>query len=90
MPRCFSAAGVGKITEDAVGRLLLATESLGPDEEAASFIADIDKCYENVDHGKLMRAGIQHGLPLIILRLCIDMYRVARAVAWNGVFASFV
>jgi hypothetical protein len=90
VPRCFYAAGVGKSTDDAVGRLLLATEGLEEDEEAASFILDIDKCYENVDHERLMRAGMQHNFPLGILRLCIQMYRALRTVAWNGVFATFV
>lgn len=53
VPRAFNAAGVGKSTEQAVGRLLHAAEGLRPDQEAATFIVHIDKCYENVDHGRL-------------------------------------
>ena len=90
VPRQFFAAGVGKSTEEAVGRLLMAAEGMKSDEETAGIILDIDKCYENVQHDRLIRAGIQHKFPLAILRLCICMYRAARTVSWNGTFSNFV
>lgn len=79
-----------KATEQAVGRILLAAEGKDQSQEAACFILDIDKCYENVDHGKIQRAAQQHGFPLAIARLCLDMYRANRAVSWDGVFSTFV
>ena len=43
MPRAFFAAGPGRSTEDAVGRLLLVAEDIGPKaEEAACLILDIE------------------------------------------------
>ena len=42
-PRNYFATGVGKSTEDAVGRILMTAEGLDDDEEAACFIADSDK-----------------------------------------------
>ena len=82
VPRAFFAAGPGRGTEDAVGRVLMATE--GADlsvEEAACVILDIDKCYENVRHAKLVKAASQHGFPLRILRMCLHMYRAPRTVS---------
>ena len=74
-----------------VGRMLLATEGVDLSvEEAASVIVDIDKCYENVQHTKLVRAAVQHGFPLRILRMCLMMYRASRTVAWDGVYGGFV
>ena len=90
VPRAFFAAGVGKSTEDSIGRVLMQGEAISTAEEAAVIIADIDKCYENVDHAKLRRAAIQHKFPLAILRLCLRMYRAARTVCWDGVFGNFV
>ena len=87
MPRKYFTAGVGKSTEDAIGRLLLTTEGTGDDEEAVCIIADIDKCCEHVDHHQLVKAAIRHNFPLGILRLCLCMYRAARTISWNGVFA---
>ena len=87
VPRCYFAAGVGKSTVDAVGRTLLIAEGLDDDEEAACFIADIDKCYEHVNHTKLVHAAHRHNFPMGILRLCIAMYRAARTISWDGVFA---
>lgn len=90
VPRPYFAAGVGKSTEAAVGRLLLTAEATLEGEEAACIIADIDKCYENVRHVQLIAAARRHNFPLAILRLCLSMYRAARAIAWNDVFSSFV
>ena len=90
IPRSYFAAGIGKSTEDAVGRILLAAEGKRADEESAGFILDIDKCYENVDHEKLMEAAVRHEFPLFILRLCIKMYRSRRTVAWDSVFGKTV
>ena len=90
VPRSYFAAGVGKATEDAVGRLLLTAEAKQEGEEVACMIVDIDKCYEHVDHHKLLEAACRYGFPLAILRLCLAMYRAARALAWNGVYSKFV
>ena len=90
VPRAFFAAGVGKSTEDSIGRVLLHGETISTAEEAAVIVADIDKCYENVSHEKLRKAAIQHKFPLAILRLCMKMYRAARTVCWDGVFSNFV
>ena len=89
VPRPFLAAGVGKSTEDAVGRLLMTAEAAKADEEVACVIVDIDKCYESVQHEKLVAAARRHGFPLAVLRLCLAMYRAARTIAWNGVYATF-
>ena len=56
-------AGVGKSTEDAIGRQLLTAETTKKEEEAACAIVDIDKWYENVGHDLLMQAAHRHGLP---------------------------
>ena len=90
IPRDFFAVGVGKGTEQAVGRVLLAGEALSSEEEAAAFILDIDKCYENVSHVRLQKAASQHNFPLAILRMCTSMYRVQRMVVWDGVFGACV
>ena len=90
IPRPYFSAGQGKSTEQAVGRILMQAEAARDDEEAACIIADIDKCYENVSHEKLVCAAKVHGFPLGILRLCIGMYRAARAVTWGGVFSKWV
>ena len=90
VPRSFFAAGIGKSTEQAVGRLLLAAEGIKANQEAACFIVDIDKCYENVDRRRLQRVAVQHDPPLAILRLCISMYRAKRTVAWGRVYGTFV
>ena len=84
IPRRYFASGIGKSTEDAVGRLLLTAEGATENEEAACTIWDIDKCYEHVSHEKLMRAASLHGFPMAILRMCLKMYRAARTVAWEG------
>ena len=50
MPRAYFAAGVGKSTEDAIGRMLIAAEAAdAKQQEVACIVADIDKCYENVE-----------------------------------------
>lgn len=90
VPRSYFAAGVGKSTEDAVGRLLLASEGIEPTQEAACFIWDIDKCYEHVDHARLQKAAVLHKFPLALVRLCISMYRAQRTVAWGGIYSTFV
>lgn len=90
VPRQYFAAGVGKSTEDAISRPLLTAEAAKKHEATAFIIVDMDKCYENVNHRKLMEAGRRHDFPLVVLRLCLTMYRAARAIAWNGVFSSFV
>ena len=90
VPRRYFAAGVGKSTEDAIGRLLLTAEAAGEDEEVACVREDIDKCYENVKREKVIAAAIRHNFPLAILRLCLAMYRAARAIAWNGAYSAFV
>jgi hypothetical protein len=90
VPRQFFAAGPGRSTEDAVGRVLLASEQMDYTHEAACFILDIDKCYENVDHGRLQRAAVQHDFPLSVARACIAMYRCWRTVAWDGVYGKLV
>ena len=86
VPRSYFAGGAGKFTEDAIGRVLLVGEAVTDEQEAAALIADIDKCYENVGHEKLMKAAVLHDFPLAISRLCIRMYRVARTGCWDGVF----
>ena len=88
IPRSYFAAGQQKSTEQAVGRILLQAEAAQADEEVACLIADIDKCYENVSHEKLVCAAKAHGFPLAILRLCLTIYRAARTVIWDGVFCS--
>ena len=91
VPRAFFAAGIGKSTETAVGRLLLAAEALDDaQQEAAAVIVDIDKCYENVGHVKLREAACRHGFPLGILRLCLAMYRSARRIGWAGVISEAI
>ena len=82
IPRRYFAAGIGKSTEDAVGRLLLTAEGATENEEAACTIWDIDKCYEHVGHEKLMRAASLHGFPMAILRMCLKMYE--RRKRWHG------
>lgn len=78
-----------KSTEQAVGRVLLHREAAKTTgDEAAVFVVDIDKCYENVQHDHLRRAALQHGFPLPIVILCINMYRARRTVAWGGVFVN--
>ena len=53
VPRAYFAAGTGKSTEDAVCRLMMRAEAADLAEEAvAVLVADVDKCYENVDHQK--------------------------------------
>ena len=52
VPRSYFAAGVGKSTEDAIGRFLLVGEAVTDEQEAATLIADIDKCPENVGQGR--------------------------------------
>ena len=88
VPRAYFAAGLGKSTEQAIGRMLMQAETASEDEEVACLIADIDKCYENVKHGRLVQAARVHGFPLAILRMCLGIYRVARALTWNGVFSK--
>ena len=69
VPRNFFAAGIRRSTEDAVGRLLLASEGFKPQQEAACFIWDIDKSYEHVDRARLQKAAVPQGFPLAVLRL---------------------
>ena len=69
VPRNYFAAAVGKSTEDAVSRLLMTAEAARKHEAVACIIVDMDKCYENVDHLKLMEAGRRHNFPLVVLRL---------------------
>ena len=89
VPRAFFVAGIGKGTEQAVGRVLLHGEAAKAIvEEVAAFIVDIDKCYENVQHDRLRRAALQHDFPIPLLTLCVNMYRARRTVAWDGVFAN--
>ena len=89
-PRDYFAAGPGKSTEDAAGRVLMAAEQMDSSQEAACFILDIDKCYENVSHSRIQPAAIRHGFPLTVARACIAMYRSQRTVAWDGVYGSMV
>ena len=91
VPRSYFAAGTGKSTEDAVGRLLATVEAQDDDwEESACAIMDIDKCYEHVDHGMLIVAAIRHRFPLPILRLCLRMYRAARTLVWDTTYGKWV
>lgn len=86
MPRPYFAAGVGKSTEDAIGRLLMTAEAADNQrQEVACIVVDVDKCYENVDHDKLRAAAIKHGFPLAIVRLCLDIYRASSRLCWEGV-----
>ena len=70
LPRAFYAAGVGKSTEQAVGRLLLASEGLKPDQEAAMLVdgdgneeedEDIHKlqCQASADYQSALQAQFQ-------------------------------
>ena len=58
VPRNYFAVGPGKSTEDAVGRVLLASEHIDNSQEAACLILDIDKCCENVSHLRIQEAAI--------------------------------
>ena len=91
LPLAYFAAGAGKSTEDAVGRLLTTMEAMDHDlEEAACLVMDIDKCYENASHGMMVVvAAIRHRFPLPILRLCLRMYRSCRTLVWNQVCDKF-
>ena len=91
VPRNYFAAGEGKSTEQAVGKMLLTTEGMeAREQEAVTVVMDIDKCYEHVGHRRLFRAAISFRFPLAIARLAIRMYRAARTLQWEGAFASWV
>ena len=91
IPRAYFAAGADKSTEDAIGRLLTTVEAQDDDwEESACVIMDIDKCYEHVDHNKLIVAAIRHNFPLPILRMCLNMYRAARTLVWDTTYGKWV
>ena len=89
--RIYFAAGAGRSTEDAIGRLLTTLEAQDDDwEESVCVIMDIGKCYEHVDHGMLVVAAIRHHVPLPFLRLCLGMYRAARTLVWDKVYGAGV
>ena len=55
VPRSDFAAGVGKLTDDAIGHDLLVGEAVADAQQAACLIADINKCYENIEREKLLQ-----------------------------------
>ena len=50
----------------------------------ACLLSDVYKCYECVDHQKLVQAGRQHNYPLVLLRLAIASYRAPRRILYSG------
>lgn len=89
--RAYFAAGIGKSTEDAVGRLLLTAEAVDlRQKEVVCIVVDVDKCNENVDHVLLRQAAIRRGFPMAIFQLCIDIYRASRRISWEEVVSKSV
>ena len=53
-------------------------------------LLDLVKCFETVPHAELVHAARARGVSLILLRLSISAYRLARALGIEGVFSRCV
>ena len=42
---------------------------------AISFLADVTKCYEHVEHSLLIREASETGFPMMLLEMAIKAYR---------------
>ena len=51
---------------------------------------DLVKCFDTVQHHKLVRAAHTHGYPMHILRLSLRAYRIQRTIGVGGVYSVMI
>ena len=51
-------------------------------------LLDLVKAFETVPHHLLVRAAIEKGYPLALLRLSLAAYRLARSISIDGIFSK--
>ena len=51
---------------------------------------DLQKCYEKIQHDRLIEAANKHGYPTGILRLTLASYRASRRILLNGLVSRHI
>ena len=51
---------------------------------------DLVKCFDTVQHHKLVRAAYRHGYPMHVLRLSLRAYRIQRTIGVGGVYSVMI
>jgi hypothetical protein len=60
------------------------------DQEHAQGLLDLVKAFESVPHQELVRAAIDKGYCLILLRLSLQAYRLTRSIGIGGVYSRHI
>ena len=80
------AAQKGKSPVDIVWRhSCLAEIAKNQDSFFLAVLWDLWKCYDSINHYKLIQAAHKHGYPVAILRIALLSYRAPRRMLYNGV-----
>ncbi len=91
VPRPYNWATKGRSSVGAVWRQSLYDEAAAASgQSSATLLLDLVKAFEMVQLRLVWEAGVRLGFPLVILRLVLESFSLARHLVYAGAFAEAV
>ena len=83
------SSGSNRSATDVVWRQAFRNEAAVAEEEhAATVLIDLVKCYEHVGHARMVREGMAHDFPMVLLKITLQSYRWQRRLTLSGHLAE--